>query len=235
MRRVLRLALPVVTALVALPLTASPAAAAGSAAGLPRGVQKARVVRIVDGDTIEVRFGKSSRAVRVRLLGLDTPEYGRCWFDSATERARTLLPLGRTAYLLRDRDYKDHYGRRLFYVYNHRGLSVARNLIRYGYAKSLLYRKNDRYIRTMRLEEARARKRRLRIWSGRCDSSKDLVAPLPVEARTAGYAGPGWSPDPRFRTCRSALSAGFGPYERSVHPEYAWYHDADRDGLVCER
>jgi hypothetical protein len=26
-----------------------------------------------------------------------------------------------------------------------------------------------------------------------------------------------------------------GPYRVGVDPEYAWYRDADKDGIVCER
>lgn len=41
--------------------------------------------------------------------------------------------------------------------------------------------------------------------------------------------------DPRFGTCRAAIAAGYGPYVRGRDPEYAWYRDADSDGIVCER
>jgi hypothetical protein len=40
--------------------------------------------------------------------------------------------------------------------------------------------------------------------------------------------------DPRFSTCTAAKAAGYGPYYRGVDPEYAWYRDADNDGIVCE-
>ncbi|MBG0830677.1 thermonuclease family protein [Planomonospora sp. ID67723] len=171
MRRLLRLSLPACAVLTAVPLTvltAAPASAAPS--GLPKAVRKATVVRIVDGDTIEVRLRKDGPVVRVRFLGPDTPERGRCWFEAATERTRRLLPVGKAVYLLRDEDVKDHYGRRLFYVWNREGVSVSRNLIRHGFAKALLYRSNDRYIRVMRTEQAKARDKGLRIWSGRCDA-----------------------------------------------------------------
>ena len=47
---------------------------------------------------------------------------------------------------------------------------------------------------------------------------------------TAGGAGL----DPRFGTCGDAIAAGYGPYVRSVDPEYDWYTDRDGDGVVCE-
>ncbi len=40
--------------------------------------------------------------------------------------------------------------------------------------------------------------------------------------------------DPRYGTCAEAHAAGYGPYTKGRHPEYAWYHDIDRDGVVCE-
>ena len=41
--------------------------------------------------------------------------------------------------------------------------------------------------------------------------------------------------DPRFRTCGDANASGFGDYISGVDPEYDWYMDRDRDGIVCER
>ncbi|WP_083672887.1 excalibur calcium-binding domain-containing protein [Micromonospora sp. CB01531] len=41
--------------------------------------------------------------------------------------------------------------------------------------------------------------------------------------------------DPRFRNCKEANAAGYGPYRRGIDPEYAWYRDPNGDGLVCER
>lgn len=43
------------------------------------------------------------------------------------------------------------------------------------------------------------------------------------------------SNDPRFSRCKEALRNGYGPYYEGVDPEYDWYIDADRDGVVCER
>jgi len=60
----------------------------------------------------------------------------------------------------------------------------------------------------------------------------------PPSARTTSpprFVGSGGGTDPRFRTCGDANAAGYGPYYRGKDPEYAWYQDRDRDGIVCER
>ncbi|MDX6741003.1 lamin tail domain-containing protein [Actinocorallia sp. A-T 12471] len=40
--------------------------------------------------------------------------------------------------------------------------------------------------------------------------------------------------DPRFDTCADAIAAGYGPYYQGQDPEYYWYTDRDKDGVVCE-
>jgi Excalibur calcium-binding domain len=39
----------------------------------------------------------------------------------------------------------------------------------------------------------------------------------------------------RFTTCKQATDAGYGPYTKGIHPEYAWYADVDQDGVACDR
>lgn len=53
-------------------------------------------------------------------------------------------------------------------------------------------------------------------------------------ARTAEGTDAGSGLDPRFATCLQAKAAGYGMYQKDRDPEYAWYRDLDRDGLVCE-
>jgi hypothetical protein len=47
-------------------------------------------------------------------------------------------------------------------------------------------------------------------------------------------AGSSVASDPQFSYCYEANASGYGPYTRGVDPEYAWYTDADGDGVVCE-
>jgi hypothetical protein len=51
---------------------------------------------------------------------------------------------------------------------------------------------------------------------------------------TAVLATPKDGLDARYRTCAEAKASGRGPYTRGVHPEYDWYRDGDKDGIVCE-
>lgn len=64
--------------------------------------------------------------------------------------------------------------------------------------------------------------------------------PEPVAAPRATAPAPVMAPpvqantDPRHKTCKAAKAAGLGPYRQGTDPEYDWYRDADKDGIVCE-
>lgn len=81
----------------------------------------AEVVRVIDGDTIEVRIAGATE--RVRLIGIDTPESVDprspvdCFGPEASEAAKELLPEGTQVRLVRDVEARDRYGRLLAYVY----------------------------------------------------------------------------------------------------------------------
>ena len=95
---------------------------------------KAKILRIVDGDTVDVDidlgFGISLNRERVRMMGIDTPESRtrdlteKAFGLAAKERLKDLLPIGSTARLKTEidksgEDKKGKFGRILgdFYVY----------------------------------------------------------------------------------------------------------------------
>jgi micrococcal nuclease len=121
------------------------------------------VDRIVDGDTIVVRTGATS--TRVRLLEIDTPEYGRFCAVEATRRTAELLPVGSTATVQPDRELLDRYGRSLFYVWNAHGVWVNKDLVVHGFARAVLYPPNDAHIAEIRAAEADAKRSRLGVWT----------------------------------------------------------------------
>src|SRR4051794_22491057 len=88
--------------------------------GLPR-PPNATVVRVIDGDTIDVDF--DGRTVRVRLIGIDTPETKKpntpvqCYGPEASAFTKHALPEGTGVLIVRDLEARDDYGRLLGYVY----------------------------------------------------------------------------------------------------------------------
>jgi micrococcal nuclease len=130
---------------------------------------RGQVVRVVDGDTIDVRV--AGRTERVRVLGIDTPERAACYADRAAAETQRLA-LDRRVVLRGDRTQarRDRYGRLLAYVYREPdGLFVNAELVRRGYATTLTIAPNTRFAGLFdRLEQAAANAGR-GLW-GECDA-----------------------------------------------------------------
>lgn len=133
--------------------------------------RQARVVRVVDGDTIAVTIG--GRRETVRYIGVDTPESVKpntpvqC-FAKAASAANARLVAGRAVRLVLDAEPRDRYGRLLAYVYRVRdGAFVNERLLREGYAKTLAIRPNTRFASRFTVMQNVARSERRGLW-GRC-------------------------------------------------------------------
>jgi micrococcal nuclease len=108
-------------------------------------VTTAEVLRVVDGDTIDIRDDVRGR-LRVRILGIDTPEtkkpgYGvGCWGPEATEFA-TINLVGQRVAMQGDptQDRTDRYGRTLAYLVKADGWDYSVEAARAGTAKSYVY------------------------------------------------------------------------------------------------
>jgi endonuclease YncB( thermonuclease family) len=130
--------------------------------------ERARILRVVDGDTYDVRLS-GGRKVRVRVLGIDTPEvYGsvQCGGPQASARAKRLLPRGTKVLLTSDpsQQNKDRYGRSLRYV-EKRGKDIGRRLIRAGLAKVYVYQhKPFKRTTTYRTTQRAAQRAHRGIW-----------------------------------------------------------------------
>lgn len=96
----------------------------------PAELQAARVVHVVDGDTIDVEI--DGKEERVRYYGIDTPERGDACFSEATARNDELID--GNVLLLPDARDRDRYGRLLRYVFDAQGNSVDARLIAEGLA-----------------------------------------------------------------------------------------------------
>lgn len=101
----------------------------------------ARVVEVVDGDTIVVDFDDGDDDETIRLLGIDTPETHHpdrpieCFGPEATDFTTALLPAGTAVRVERDVVNRDAYDRVLGYVHRlEDDLFVNEELVRRGYA-----------------------------------------------------------------------------------------------------
>jgi micrococcal nuclease len=120
----------------------------------------ARVIRAVDGDTIEVRIGGSIEDVR--YIGVDTPETVKpgtpvqC-FGPQAHRFNARLVEGRRVRLVFGVERRDVYNRLLAYVHLGRRF-VNAELVRRGLARTLTIAPNDRFAgRFGRLQAGAAR------------------------------------------------------------------------------
>jgi len=89
------------------------------------------VTRIVDGDTIHVTRGGD--LVKVRLIGIDSPERDECGFDASAASLRRIIGGRQVRLLTGARTSRDQYGRLLRYV-EVAGTDVGLAQIRSGYA-----------------------------------------------------------------------------------------------------
>ncbi|MCA9910613.1 MAG: thermonuclease family protein, partial [Anaerolineae bacterium] len=112
---------------------------------MPSDLTRAEVTRIIDGDTIAVSI--AGNGDRIRLIGIDTPESGRCYADEATAR-QAALTTNQSVLLEADasQDDRDKYGRLLRYVWLPDGRMVNAILVAEGYAFEYTYREPYRYV-----------------------------------------------------------------------------------------
>lgn len=97
----------------------------------PASISYARVVRVYDGDTIEINTGQ-----KVRYIGVDSAEFypaPQCFSKEAKKENESLV-LEKEIKLVKDKSETDKYGRLLRYVYVG-DVFVNDYMVRNGYAK----------------------------------------------------------------------------------------------------
>jgi len=117
------------------------------------------VKEVIDGDTLILASGE-----HVRLLAVDTPEKGECYYQESKDFLTSLVK-DRLVSLEKDKTNKDSYGRLLRYVYSEKKL-VNSILVEKGYAEAF-----NRYISTtskyqeMKKLEIKAKKAKIGRWN----------------------------------------------------------------------
>lgn len=133
--------------------TLPPTAAPSPTPEDPAAGQTARVVTVIDGDTIDVLI--DGERYRVRYIGINTPEREEVCYAEATA-ANAAWVEDRTVRLVRDVSETDRYGRLLRYVYVD-GVFVNEALIRDGWAEAVSFPPDTTYVRRFYALEDQAR------------------------------------------------------------------------------
>ena len=90
--------------------------------------REAQVLKVIDGDTLDTDLG------RIRLFGVQSPEFGQRCASEATERLQELA--GDSVRLQSGPRLTDESGRPLAYLYTKGGNSIDETLIREGLAEA---------------------------------------------------------------------------------------------------
>jgi endonuclease YncB( thermonuclease family) len=217
----------------------------------------ALVLKVVDGDTIDIRDGVRGR-LRVRVLGIDSPETNKpgytvgCWGPEATEFAKSTM-VGRRVAIVTDptQDRTDRYGRTLAYLVRADGWDYSVEAARAGAARSYVYggRPVGRHD-AIATAEREARDADRGLWGPPCNGNTSSVAT--VAAAEAAPPPPASSPAPPpafleppagtvpplpssvyYGDCGDARAAGVAPL-RVGEPGYRPGLDRDGDGVACE-
>jgi endonuclease YncB( thermonuclease family) len=159
-----------------------------TAALLPSPVQspalgrtEAMVVRIVDGDTVEVSI--DGQPFKLRYIGINTPETDEPFGSEATA-VNSQLVEGKMVYLEKDTSEVDRYDRLLRYVYLADGTFINAELVRLGYARAVAYPPDTKDRALFEALEREAQQARRGLWA-----ATPAVEPSATVAPPAGESG----------------------------------------------
>jgi len=154
------------------PVASSSAEATSEAKFDTSGLVTARVIRVVDGDTIEVNL--KGQLKKLRYVGINTPETVdprrpvQCFGHEASDKNKSLVN-GKTVILTKDVSDTDKYDRLLRFVYlpqpDGKLLFVNDYLVREGYAQSYPYPPDVKFEEQFRQAEKEARDQNRGLWA----------------------------------------------------------------------
>jgi len=202
---------------------------------IPSKAKRARVVRVVDGDTVELAgLGNS------RLIGVDTPEvYGgvECFGPEASGFAKTHLSPGRSVYFTRGVEATDHYGRPLIYVWLQGGTFFNASLVKKGYATPLAIEPNTKHAALFNRLATIAKRSDRGLWAASAcgsNSQGNESSGRPSKGSKGSRDGceAGYSPCvPRYPPDLDCADVD-GPIKVTGRDPHGF--DADNDGVGCE-
>jgi micrococcal nuclease len=135
----------------------------------PYDIPDNKVIKIIDGDTVEIYHGK--KIEKVRLIGVNTPEtvdprkHLECFGLESSSNLKKLLD-GKVVKLDKDesQDNKDRYGRLLRYVILEE-VNINKKIIEEGFGFEYTYKKPYKFKKEFKSAELSAKEKGLGLWS----------------------------------------------------------------------
>lgn len=212
------------------------------------------VVRVIDGDTIDVQA--SGEIVRVRYIGIDTPETnaGPEWMGAEATEANAGLVEGRQVTLEKDISETDQFDRLLRYVWIDDGgawLLVNREILLLGFAQVATFPPDVKYVDALFLPaESEAREASRGLW-GTPPTPEATAKPTPKPTAKPTARPPKPAPPANCHPSYegACLKEGIGDYDclggSGNGPNYVrgpvyvvdydeFGLDRDGDGIGCE-
>ena len=182
---------------------------------MTRMAQRVKILRVIDGDTLEVETGgglmQKSQRTRIRMYGIDAPESSQKGGPESTRHLERLIGSHRNAWM--NASATDQYGRTVGLVYPKRGKpqnSYNFRMVRDGQAWVYMAGAADR----SRYEEAeaQAKAKRRGIWK----NQKSQQAPWAYRRRRKHAGSPvrnsssswPWRPSPQPRPSTAGSGGG---------------------------
>lgn len=184
--------------------------------------ETARIVSIIDGDTVKLSTGQI-----VRLIGIDAPEGNEPFYSESKNKLSDLI-LNKEVRLEKDISEVDRYSRPLRYIFID-DILVNLEIVRQGYATAYKYPPDVKYYELLSQAESEARSEFIGMWS-------KTATPAPTE-QTIPFQSSFYLPPCTSSDCDCA--------NFSSHAHAQWFHenhdpydnhrlDRDGDGLACE-
>lgn len=129
--------------------------------------EKARVAKVIDGDTIELDDNRKVRYIGINSFEMNDKRKGtKCLAEKATEANRKLVE-NKEIEMEKDISETDKYGRLLRYVWVGE-IMVNEELIREGWAESSSFPPDIKYQERFRIEQIKAELNKVGIWGDIC-------------------------------------------------------------------
>ncbi len=220
-------------------------------------VQLFSVIKVVDGDTLNIDMDGKSQTIR--LIGLNTPETVdprkpvECFGKEASKKASEFLA-GKKVSIEKDPSQGDYdkYQRLLAYVFLEDGTNFNKWMIENGYGYEYTYDLPYKYQGEFKLVESQAKSQKKGLWAdGACQAEKPAQTTTPTPKPTTTIVPTPTQPKTESKPVQN--SSYVCSYNTYNCPDFATHAEAqevfeacggtsndvhrldqDKDGLACE-